>query len=138
MQKPYRQLKGLDHSSHLNLHGYNENMSISNSCQRFDCKINVSSSWFLYFPFYKLYIIQVCLYEPAYHTSTSNQNIWVLRPFQEHCTYIEPIVNQRWAKTGVPEKKHLTYQCRTWHLTCAPSEVRTTAVRDLMFKSPHS
>ena len=24
---------------------------------------------------------------------------WVLRPFQEYITYIEPIVHQRWAKT---------------------------------------
>ena len=31
--------------------------------------------------------------------------IWVLRPFQEHFTYIEPIVYQRWAKTGVPGEK---------------------------------
>ena len=26
----------------------------------------------------------------------------VLRPFQDYFTYFEPIVNQRWAKTGVP------------------------------------
>ena len=32
-------------------------------------------------------------------------NIWVLRPFQEYSTYIEPIINQRWAKTGVPGEK---------------------------------
>ena len=25
--------------------------------------------------------------------------IWVLRPFQEYFTYIEPIVSQRWVKT---------------------------------------
>ena len=31
-------------------------------------------------------------------------NIWVLRPFQEYFTYIEPIVNQRWAKTRVPRE----------------------------------
>ena len=31
-----------------------------------------------------------------------------LRPFQEYFTYIEPIVHQRWAKTGEPGKKHLT------------------------------
>ena len=31
--------------------------------------------------------------------------IWVLRPFQEYFTYIEPIVNQRWGKTGVPGEK---------------------------------
>ena len=31
--------------------------------------------------------------------------IWVLRPFQEYFTYIGPIVNQRWAKTGIPGEK---------------------------------
>ena len=31
--------------------------------------------------------------------------IWVLWPFQEYFTYIEPIVNQRWGKTGVPGEK---------------------------------
>ena len=67
------------------------------------------------------------------------KKIWILRLFQEYFTYIEPTVNQMWAKTGVPgEKKHLTYRCRTWHLTCTPSEARTTAVRDPMFKSQHS
>ena len=34
--------------------------------------------------------------------------IWVLQPFQEYLTYIEPIVHQRWAKTGDPRKNHLT------------------------------
>ena len=34
--------------------------------------------------------------------------IWVLRPFQEYFTYIEPIVHRRWAKTEYPEKNHLT------------------------------
>ena len=32
-------------------------------------------------------------------------NIWVLRPFQENFSYIEPTVNQRWAKTGGPREK---------------------------------
>ena len=32
-------------------------------------------------------------------------NIWVLQPFQEYITYIEPIINQRWAKTRVPVEK---------------------------------
>ena len=32
--------------------------------------------------------------------------IWVLQPFQEYFTYIEPIVHQRWAKTGEPEEKN--------------------------------
>ena len=27
--------------------------------------------------------------------------IWVLRPFQEYFTYIEPIVHRRWAKTSI-------------------------------------
>ena len=31
--------------------------------------------------------------------------IWVLRPFQEYFTYIEPIAHQRWAKTGEPGEK---------------------------------
>ena len=31
--------------------------------------------------------------------------IWVLRPFQEYVTYIEPIVHQKWAKTGEPGEK---------------------------------
>ena len=28
-----------------------------------------------------------------------------------------------------PEKNHLTYQCKTWHLKCVLSEAQTTAVR---------
>ena len=32
--------------------------------------------------------------------------IWVLRPFQEYCTYIEPIVHQRWAKTREKTSDH--------------------------------
>ena len=31
--------------------------------------------------------------------------IWILRPFQEYFTYIEPIVHRRWAKTGEPGEK---------------------------------
>ena len=31
--------------------------------------------------------------------------IWVLWPFQEYFTYIEPIIHQRWAKTGEPGEK---------------------------------
>ena len=31
--------------------------------------------------------------------------ISVLQPFQEYFTYIEPIVHQRWAKTGEPGGK---------------------------------
>ena len=36
--------------------------------------------------------------------------IWVLRPFQEYFTYIEPIVHRRWAKTGEPRPSNpVTY-----------------------------
>ena len=31
--------------------------------------------------------------------------IWVLWPFEEYFTYIEPIVHQRWTKTGEPGEK---------------------------------
>ena len=34
--------------------------------------------------------------------------IWVLQPFHEFFTYIEPIIHQRWAKTGEPPVS------RTW------------------------
>ena len=38
-------------------------------------------------------------------------------------------------KLGYLEKNHLTYWCRTGHLPCTPSEARTTAARDPMFKN---
>ena len=31
--------------------------------------------------------------------------IWVLQPFQEYFTYIEPTFHQRWAKAGEPGEK---------------------------------
>ena len=31
--------------------------------------------------------------------------IWILQPFQEYFTYFQPIVHQRWAKTGEPGEK---------------------------------
>ena len=31
--------------------------------------------------------------------------IWVLGPFQEYFTYIEPIIHQRWPKTREPGEK---------------------------------
>ena len=34
--------------------------------------------------------------------------IWVLWPFQEYFTYIEPIIHQRWVKAREPGKNHLT------------------------------
>ena len=41
--------------------------------------------------------------------------IWVLRPFQEYFIYIEPIIHQRWAKTGEPgEKNTWPSVSRTW------------------------
>ena len=36
--------------------------------------------------------------------STKKKHL-VLRAFQEYFPYIKPIVNQRWAKTGVPGEK---------------------------------
>ena len=36
--------------------------------------------------------------------------IWVLRPFQEHFTYIKLIVHQRWVKTGEPGEKPPDHQ----------------------------
>ena len=35
--------------------------------------------------------------------------IWVLWPLQEYFNYIEPIVYQRWAKTGEPGEKPPDY-----------------------------
>ena len=60
-----------------------------------------------------------------------------LWPFQDYLTYIEMIVYQG-GKPEYPEKKYLTYRCRTRHLTCDPSVARTTAVREPMFKSQRS
>ena len=51
--------------------------------------------------------------------------IWVLWPFQEHFTYIEPIVHQRCAKTGEPGKSHLTIRKQNFafpHVTRARLE----------------
>ena len=45
--------------------------------------------------------------------------IWVLRPFQEYYICTEPIVHQRWGKTGEPGKKNTwTSGSRTWLSTC--------------------
>ena len=43
----------------------------------------------------------VCVWEGG----GKSKKKWVLRPFQEYFTYIEPTVNQRWAKSGVPGVK---------------------------------
>ena len=51
--------------------------------------------------------------------------IWVLLPFQEYFTYIEPIIHQRWAKTGEPGGKNTWPSLsRTWlsHVTRARLE----------------
>ena len=59
--------------------------------------------------------------------------IWVLCLFQEYFTYIEPIVHQRWAEPEYPGKNHLTIRKQNMafpHVTCDPSETRTTAVRN--------
>ena len=59
--------------------------------------------------------------------------IWVLCLFQEYFTYIELIVHQRWAKTGVPGEKTTwpsVSRTRLSHMWRDPSETRTTAVRN--------
>ena len=59
--------------------------------------------------------------------------IWVLRPFQEYFTYIEPIVHRRWAKTGEPGEKPPDHpKAELGFPTYDPSQARTTAVRNLM------
>ena len=59
--------------------------------------------------------------------------IWVLRPFQEYFTYIEPIVHRRWAKTGEPGEKPPDHPLAELSFpTYDPSEAGTTAVRNLM------
>ena len=41
-------------------------------------------------------------------------------------------------KPEYPEKNHLTYRCRTWHLTYDPSEARThSGESDTAFNSKH-
>ena len=58
----------------------------------------------------KLYICyKVGLYNTHKCLSTNGRTEWyefsVLRPFRKYFTDIEAIVNQRWAKTGVPGEK---------------------------------
>ena len=66
------------------------------------------------------------------------RKIWVLRPFQEYFTYIEHIVIQRWAKTGVPGEKPPDLPVQNLASHMYTSEARTTAVRDPLFKSQRS
>ena len=39
------------------------------------------------------------------HLKILGKDIWGLRPFQENFTNIEPIINHRWTKSGVPGEK---------------------------------
>ena len=49
--------------------------------------------------------------------------IFFIFVFQEYFSYIESIVEQRWAKTGVPgEKPPDLTEAERGFLTCAPSE----------------
>ena len=51
--------------------------------------------------------------------------IWILRYFQEYFTYTEPIVHQRWAKTGEPGEKRLKIRTQNFafpHMTRARLE----------------
>ena len=59
--------------------------------------------------------------------------IWVLQPFQEYFTYIEPIAHQRWVKTREPGEKPPDHPyAELGFSTRDPSKARTTAVRNLM------
>ena len=56
--------------------------------RKFEMNINENKSIYFFFLFFFFFFL-----------------IWVLRPFQEYFTYIEPIVHRRWAKTGEPGEK---------------------------------
>ena len=59
--------------------------------------------------------------------------ISVLQPFQEYFTYIEPIIYQKWVKTGEPGEKPPDHPYADLGFpTSEPSEAPTTAVRNLM------
>ena len=65
--------------------------------------------------------------------------IWVLRPFQEHFTYIKPIVHQRLAKTReAGEKTTWPSISRTWlsHVTWARLELQGWETYGLRVNSP--
>ena len=59
---------------------------------------------------------------------------WGLRSFQEYFTSIEPKINERWKKTGVPGEKPPDLPVQNLASHMYPSEARTTAVRDSIFK----
>ena len=55
--------------------------------------------------------------------------IWVLQPFQEYFTYIEPVIHQMWVKTREHRenyKQNLAFPQVNW------ARLKTTAVRNLM------
>ena len=68
--------------------------------------------------FAKAYLSQYLWFYDIYHHLSKYSNtviplipstfiflIWVLRPFQKYFTYIEPILHQRWMKTGESGEK---------------------------------
>ena len=55
----------------------------------------------------------------AFHQVSAQSNffffaIWVLQPFQEYFTSIEPIIHLRWAKPEIPGKNTWPSVSRTW------------------------
>ena len=80
-------------------------------------KDNKLMIYFLFFPENRLWhFMQIVSWEKNFKLSSAEIFtlhakcfffflIWVLRPFQEYFTYIEPIVHRRWAKTGEPGEK---------------------------------
>ena len=56
--------------------------------------------------------------------------IWVLQPFQDYFTYIEPIVHQRWAKTGELGGKPSDHpRAELGFPTCYPIETHILCVK---------
>ena len=84
-----------------------------------------------------VFLLHACLLHIGIHRYMYSPSM-VLRTFQEYFAYIEPIVNQRWAKTGVPEEKPPDLPVQNLASHMYPREARTTAVTDQIFKSQRS
>ena len=71
-----------------------------------------------------LYNLKICLESRSYTIQINCKvKIWILRPFQEYFTSSRSLIRGG-RKPKCPEKNHLTYRCRTWHLTCTRAVVR--------------
>ena len=108
-----------------------------------------SQSFFFYVAYYKQWKYIISAPYTVYRVPHSDviihyivfdkqRNIWVLRHFQEYFTYIEPIVNQSWAKTGVSGEKPPDLPVQNLAPHICPAESRTTVVGDPMFKNRRS